>query len=170
MSEQNEIINRVAQSGIITLDLEVLIPGKELAQVDIKDQLFQGLLLREKDFRAWVKKHDWSQYEEKYVAIYCSSDAIVPTWAYMLIAVAIESFTSDFAFCKPEAFSAIISERKLALIKPEDYKDSRVVIKGCGEREIDNHAFVKLTGMLIPHVKSLMFGEPCSTVPVYKKR
>ena len=170
MGEPNEIVNRVAQSGIVTLNLEEMIPEQPVFYLDIKDQLFQELLLREKDFRAWVKEHDWGQYKNAYVAVFCSSDAIVPTWAYMLIAAAIQPYTDDLFYSTPANLPGLIAERKLSDIHPEKYVDVRVVIKGCGEREIDNQAYVKLTTMLLPVVKSLMYGEPCSTVPVYKKR
>lgn len=169
MSETT-IVNKVAQSGIVTLDLEQLIPEKEFASIDIKDQLFHGLILKEKDFRQWVKDNNWNVYAEKCVAIYCSTDAIVPTWAYMLLASALNDFTKDVFFCQPEQLSALYAERSLSILAPEDYTDKRVVIKGCGDREISNHAYTNLTSRLQPYVKTLMFGEPCSTVPVYKKR
>jgi hypothetical protein len=170
MTAPNEIVNKVDKSGIITLDLEQLIPNKEERNIDIKDQLFQGLLLREKDFRLWVKEHSWEQYSNCYVAVYCSSDAIVPTWAYMLIASALSPFTDQVYYTKPENLAGLIAERQLSHINPLDYTDKRVVIKGCGDREIDNQGYVKLTSMLVAVAKSVMFGEPCSTVPVYKKR
>ncbi len=170
MANPNEIVNRVEQSGIITLDLEQLIPDQKIMHLDIKDQLFQGLLLREKDFRAWVKSHDWAQYEAAYVAVFCSSDAIVPTWAYMLVATALTNYTDQVYYTHPEHLLGLIAERQLSGINPEDYTDKRVVIKGCGDREVDNQGYVKLTSMLVPFAKSVMFGEPCSTVPVYKKR
>ncbi len=170
MVNPNEIVNRVAQSGIITLDLEELIPHKEIKSIDIKGQLFRGLILKEKDFRAWVKSNDWSKFKDNFVAVYCSSDAVVPTWAYMLIAAALEDFTADVYFSEPKNVLGLAAERHLSLLNVEELTDKRVVIKGCGEREIDNHGYVKLTSMLTGKVKSLMFGEPCSTVPVYKNR
>ena len=170
MDKPTEIVNKVAQSGIITLDLETLIPERPVFGLDIKDQLFHGLLLKEKDFRAWVKTYDWAQYAKGNVAVYCSSDAIVPTWAYMLLATALEPHTSHVYFCSPSELNRMVAERELSSIQVADYADKRVVIKGCGNREIDNHAYVKLTSLLVPVVTSLMFGEPCSTVPVYKKR
>lgn len=167
---EKEIVNKVASSGIVTLDLEQLIPEKEIAVLDIKDQLFQGLMLREKDFRSFVKEHDWQQYEGKILAVYCSADAIVPTWAYMLVTKAVFQFTPDVYFTAPEDLPALIAERSLAGFSGKEYADARIVIKGCGDREISDHAYVILSAKLLPHVKSLMFGEPCSTVPVYKKR
>jgi hypothetical protein len=166
----SEIVNRVEASGIITLDLEELIPDNIQSHIDIKDQLFQGLILREKDFRAWVKEHDWSQYQNHDVAIYCSADAVVPTWAYMLIASAISPVTSSVYFTQPDNLSAMIAERAISQIDTIKYSDCRVVIKGCGNRDISNHAYVQLTSKLVPIAKSVMFGEPCSTVPVFKKR
>jgi hypothetical protein len=164
------IVNRVEASGIITLDLEELIPDRTRSYIDIKDQLFKGLILREKDFRSWVKQHDWSQYNNHDVAVYCSADAVVPTWAYMLIATAISPITSSIYFTQPDNLSAMVAERAVSQIDTQQYSDSRVVIKGCGNRDISNHAYVMLTSKLTSVAKSVMFGEPCSTVPVYKKR
>lgn len=167
---EKEIVNKVAKSGIVTLDLEQLIPDMETALLDIKDQLFQGLMLREKDFRAFVKEHDWQQYEGKRLAVYCSADAIVPTWAYMLVSKSVFEYTTEVYFSAPEALPALVAERALSNFQAEEYTDARIVIKGCGDRDISNHAFVILSTKLLPHVKTLMFGEPCSTVPVYKKK
>ena len=164
------IVNKVELSGIITLDLEDLIPHQDFADIDIKDQLFQGLMLREKDFRLWVKNHDWDAYSGKAISLYCSADAIVPTWAYMLVATALNGVSGDIYYTTPDQLGAMVAERALSQINPEDYIDKRVVIKGCGDREISNHAYVVLTSRLVPYAKSLMYGEPCSTVPVYKKR
>jgi len=166
----DQIINRVEQSGIITLDLETMIPDIEVDSIDIKDQLFHGLMLREKDFRAWIKENDWSIYNNKVIALYCSADAIVPTWAYMLVSTALKDHTNDIYFCTPKELNALIAERALGSLILKDYLDKRVVIKGCGEREISNHAYVMITSRLLPYAKTIMYGEPCSTVPVYKKR
>jgi len=166
----SEIVNRVQASGIITLDLEELIPEKPQSFIDIKDQLFQGLILKEKDFRAWVKEHDWVQYKNHDVAVHCSVDAVVPTWAYMLVATALSSSTSSVYFTSPENLNAMIAERAVSQLDVAQYADSRIVIKGCGDRDISNHAYVQLTSKLVPIAKSVMFGEPCSTVPVYKKK
>jgi len=166
----SEIVNRVEASGIITLDLEEWVPDNPKSYLDIKEQLFQELILREKDFRNWIKSNDWEQYTNHYVAIYCSVDAVIPTWAYMLIANALSPYTSSLFFCNPEGLNAMIAERFISKINTSNYADARVVIKGCGDREISNHAYVLLTSRLVPIAKSIMFGEPCSTVPVYKKR
>ncbi len=166
----SEILNKVAQSGIITLDLEDLVPERTESHIDIFSQLFQGLILREKDFRAWVKEHDWSLYTDHNVALFCSSDAVIPTWAYMLVSSALEPYTKQVYFTNPENLSTLVAERALAAINEEDYTDKRVVIKGCGKRAISNHAYVLLTNKLVRTAKTVMFGEPCSTVPVYKQR
>ncbi len=166
----SEIVNKVALSGIITIDLEDLIPDRKVSFIDIFEQLFQGLILREKDFRAWVKNYEWSTYAEHNVAVYCSSDAVIPTWAYMLIASALRQHTSHVFFAKPEALPALVAERALASLDTLEYTDKRVVVKGCGNREISNHAYVLLTNRLVSTAKTVMFGEPCSTVPVYKQR
>lgn len=166
----SEIVNKVAQSGIVTLDLEDLVPEREESVIDIFDQLFQGLILKEKDFRAWVKEHDWSAYADHNVAVYCSSDAVIPTWAYMLVASALSPFTEHVFFAEPSALPALLAERALSTIHAEDYTDKRVVIKGCGDRVISSHAYVLLTHKLVHTAKTVMYGEPCSTVPVYKQR
>ncbi|MFB1013955.1 MAG: DUF2480 family protein [Bacteroidia bacterium] len=166
----SEIINKVAQSGIITLDLEDLVPERTESHIDIFNQLFQGLILREKDFRAWVKEHDWSLYADHNVALFCSSDAVIPTWAYMLVSSALQPYTKNVFFTNPENLPTLVAERVLASINEEDYTDKRVVIKGCGKRAISNHAYVLLTNKLVRTAKTVMFGEPCSTVPVYKQR
>lgn len=166
----SEIVNKVAQSGIITLDLEDLVPERTESHIDIFNQLFQGLILREKDFRAWVKEHDWSLYADHNVALFCSSDAVIPTWAYMLVSSALQPYTKHVFFTNPKSLSSLVAERALLAISEEDYADKRVVIKGCGKRAISNHAYVLLTNKLVRTAKTVMFGEPCSTVPVYKKR
>lgn len=170
MEENLKIVNKVEKSGIITIDLENLIPDVELCAIDIKEQLFHELILKEKDFRAWIKEADWSTYSKKAVAIYCSNDAIVPTWAYMLIASALTPHTSLLFYCHPTSLPDLLAEHFIQQIDKSEYTDKRVVIKGCGDRTISNHAYVKLSSMLQDEVKSLMFGEPCSTVPVFKKR
>ena len=163
------IVNRVANSGIITLNLEqYLHPGKRVG-IDVKDTLFMGLILKEKDFREWIKNHDWEQYKDANVFIHCSADAIVPTWAYMLIAAKLTGIAHFFLFGNEESLHTALFMQALTAINPEEYNEKRVVIKGCGDLYVTPAAYVEITRLLQPHVKSLMFGEPCSTVPVYKK-
>ena len=137
---------------------------------DIKDNLFHGLMLKEQDFRAFVKDHDWQQYEGKNVAIYCSADAIVPTWAYMLLANRMAPYANEVVFGSLELLEAVLFTKALAKVDVNTYADQRVVIKGCGEVEIPIAAYVEITALLSPVVKSLMYGEPCSTVPIFKRK
>lgn len=167
--ETEEIVNRVATSGLVSLDLEELYHPGERILFDIKDQLFQGLILREKDFRAFLKSHDWAQYAGKNIAIICSEDAIVPTWAYMLLAVELEPFANTFVFGDLNVLEDKLFSNALRKIDPEGFSGKRVVVKGCSKLTVPVFAYVEVTRLLKPFVQSLMFGEPCSTVPVYKK-
>ena len=165
-----EFVNKVANSGIITLNLEDYFPQGERKLIDIKDVLFMGMVLREKDFREWVKTHDWSSYENCYVAIYCSADAIVPTWAYMLISSKLATIAKEVVFGDLTALEAVLWEKALQSINPKDYLEERVVIKGCGDLPVTAAAYSLITLKLTPVVKSIMYGEPCSTVPIYKAK
>ena len=167
--ETEEIVNRVATSGLVSLDLEELYHPGERILFDIKDQLFQGLILREKDFRAFLKSHDWAQYAGKNIAIICSEDAIVPTWAYMLLAVELEPFANTFVFGDLNVLEDKLFSDALRKIDPEGFSGKRVVVKGCSKVTVPVFAYVEVTRLLKPYVQSLMFGEPCSTVPLYKK-
>ena len=160
--------NKVANSGLITIDLEEFYQPGERVVFDIKDWLFQGLILREKDFRELVKNEDWSKYKNKYVAIICSADAIVPTWAYMLLTIHLEPHAQKVVFGNLETLETVLYTEKLSVLYVQQYKDARVVIKGCGKLPVPNNAYVALTHLLRPVVKSIMYGEPCSTVPLYK--
>ena len=165
-----EIVNRVAKSGLITLNLEEFYPEGERFLYDIKDNLWEGIALKEKDFRAFVKEHNWSHYKGKFVALYCSVDAIVPTWAYMLLATKLEPFAKWAAFGDLYTLETILFDESITQnIKAEDYEDARIVIKGCSDKMVPPSAYVKLTEMLRPYAKVIMYGEPCSTVPLYKK-
>lgn len=169
LQEQEPIINRVAQSTLVSIDLEEYYPEGQRVLVDIKEVLFQGLLLREKEFRQWVKEHDWSQYAAKHVAITCTADAIVPVWAYMLIASVLEPHTSSFVFGDLDALEDYLFREALAPLQGADYQDAKVVVKGCSHKPVPVSAYVEITRKLRPYVASLMYGEPCSTVPLYKK-
>jgi hypothetical protein len=164
-----EIINKVAQSSLVTLNLELLIHPGERIVYDITANLFQGLILREKDFRAFVKENDWSVYAGKNVAIICSADAIVPTWAYMLLATKLEQHAHRYVFGNFEALEQVLFQEAIAKIDPEDYREAKVVVKGCGSIPVPTFAYVEIMHKLLPVVSSIMYGEPCSTVPLYKK-
>lgn len=165
---EDEIVNKVANSGLITIDLETFYPKGERVLFDIKPFLFHELILKEKDFREHIKQHDWTQYKDAYVALVCTADAIVPTWAYMLLALALKPYAAKVVFGNLETLEAVLFDEALSRLAYEDYKDKRVVIKGCGDLGVTAHAYVALTEGLKPFVKSLMYGEPCSTVPLYK--
>lgn len=164
-----DIVNKVANSGLVTIDPGELYPPGERVLLDIKDQLFQGLILREKDFREFIKTHDWQQYKDKYVALTCSADAIIPDWAWMLLASALEPFAKKIVFGSTEVLETVLFEEVLSKFDIEPYRDARVVIKGCGDKPVPKTAYIELTRKLRPVVKSIMYGEPCSTVPVYKQ-
>ena len=166
---ENEIINKVANSGLITIDLEELYPQGERVLFDIKEVLFQGLILREKDFREFVKNKNWSEYKDKYLAIICSADAIVPTWAYMLLATHLQPFAKKIVFGNLETLETILYTELLSKTDLSQYKDARIIIKGCGKLPVPKAAYVEITRLLLPLAKSIMYGEPCSTVPIYKK-
>lgn len=163
-----EIINRVANSALITLNLEDYYHQGERVVYDIKDNLFMEMILKEKDFRAFVKEHDWTQYQDKNVAIVCSADAIVPTWAYMILASRMQPYAHLVVFGNLDSLEQALFQQTLSKINIEEYKGSKVVVKGCGQIPIPTFAYVEISRLLTPVVASLMFGEPCSTVPVYK--
>lgn len=165
----NEIVNKVAESGIITLDLAEFYPKQEVKTFDLKDYLFMGLILKEKDYRAALQTTDWTVYENKNVCVVCSADAIIPMWAYMLAASYLQPFAANVVFGNEHKLVEDLINNEIATINVENYIDKRVVIKGCGEQEIPASAYVAITSKLKPVVKSLMYGEPCSTVPIYKK-
>lgn len=162
-------VNKVAESGIITLDLETFYPKEETAVFDMKDHLFMGLILKEKDFRETMKNIDTEFYKGKFVALTCSADAVIPVWAYMLVVSYLQPVAREIIFGDAEFLHKTIFLKNISNIHIADYEDKRVVIKGCGELPITEAAYVAITALLRPVAKSIMYGEPCSTVPVYKK-
>jgi hypothetical protein len=170
METEKEIINRVASSPLVTFDLEQYYPAGERIVIDIKDLLFQGLILREKDFREYLKSHDWSVYKNKFVAITCSTDAIIPTWAYMLLTSALQPFARTVVFGTLEDLENRIFLELLSKIDWSQFKGAKVVIKGCSKVNVPAAVYVEATRLMRPFAASIMFGEPCSTVPVYKSR
>ena len=164
----NEIINKVANSGLITIDLEEFYPKGERIVFDLKPLLFQELILKEKDFREFIKNHDWKQYASKFIAITCTADAIVPTWAFMLVSIALAPYAKKIVYGDVTTLEAILFSETLQKINYADYQDKRVVVKGCGNLPVSINAYVELVKELKPFVKSIMYGEPCSTVPLYK--
>jgi Protein of unknown function (DUF2480) len=164
-----ELINRVANSGLLTLDLEDFYPEGEVVSFDLKDYLFMGLILKEKDFREALKNHDWTQYEGKNLAVFCSADAIIPMWAYMLVAASAAPFARDIVQATPEQFIDMAFQKAIAQIDLSTYTNQRIVVKGCSDKPVPPSAYLEVTRRLQPVALSVMFGEPCSTVPVYKR-
>ena len=166
----SEIINRVASSPIITINLEEIYPKEERVMFDLKPFLFQELILREKDFRAALKEIDWTQYEHKWVAITCTADAIVPNWAFMLVGTYLHSYARGFAIGDLKELEVMISEDCLKKLDLESFVDRPVVVKGCSDFPIPLFAYGKIISLVQSRAKSIMYGEPCSTVPLYKKQ
>lgn len=164
------INNKVSDSGLITIDLATFIPSNEIILFDIKPFLFMELILKEKDFRAALLQTDWNVYADKIVGIYCSTDAIIPMWANMLIVSYLQPMAKLVYFGDENKVREQLILEKIKEVNPSDYSDQRVVIKGCGETKIEESAYVAITQKLRPVVKSIMFGEPCSTVPVFKRK
>jgi hypothetical protein len=170
MIMEEAITNKVSESALITLNLEEFYPKEEIALFDIKDFLFMGLILKEKDFRESLKNIDWDIYNNKAVAVTCSADAVIPMWAYMLIAASLQPIAKEIIFGTREELIKQLLLKNIAQLQTEEYKDKRVVIKGCGDLPVGEAAYLQATALLRPVVKSIMYGEPCSTVPIFKKK
>ncbi|MEO5782930.1 MAG: DUF2480 family protein [Ginsengibacter sp.] len=166
---EDVFVNKVAESGLITLDLEEYYPKEETAIFDLKNYLFMELILKEKDYREALKNIDWSFYKDKNVAITCSADAVIPMWAYMLAATYLQPVAKEVIFGNEDFLHRTLFLKNLSKINTEEFAEKRVVIKGCGDKNISETAYVEITKLLTPVVKSIMYGEPCSTVPIYKK-
>jgi len=164
------ITNKVAESGIISIDLEEYYPKETIKIFDLKDHLFMGLILKEKDFRAALLSINWEDYKDAHVAITCSADAIVPMWANMLVASSLQPIAKSVSFANEPQLKEQLLLNNLSKIDGAEYEDKRVVVKGCGEIHIPESAYVSITNTLRPYAKSIMYGEPCSTVPIYKKK
>jgi len=165
---EQEIINKVTQSALLTLDLGQFFPKEKIHLFDLKPFLFMELILKEKDFRAALLATDWTKYKDEIVGIYCSADAVIPVWAYMLVTALLQPYAREVIMGDEATVIRQLITSRIQEINPEEYKDKRVVIKGCGEKPIGDFAYLEITKLLRPVVKSIMYGEPCSTVPVYK--
>lgn len=166
---EKEIVNRVTASTLLSVDLEEFYTPGERVLFDIRNLLFEGIILREKDFREFIKHHEWSQYTGKLVAITCSVDAIIPTWAYMLLSIALQPFAGKIFFGTLQELESRLFHDALSAVDWEKYRGAKVVIKGCSKIEVPTSAYVAVSSYLQPLVASMMYGEPCSTVPLYKK-
>lgn len=164
------LVNKIAASGLITLRPEEWVPAVPPVPFDLKEFLFMGQIVKEKDFREAMKQHDWTQYKDKVLAVFCSTDAIIPNWAYMLVTSLATPYTKEVFSGTPEAWIQRQLMRYIDYMNIEPYTDQRVIIKGCSDRVVlGPDIYMAITSRLQPIVKSLMFGEPCSTVPVYKR-
>ena len=163
------IVNRVAESVLSTIDLEEFYPSADIKLFDLKDYLFMELILKEKDFREALRNTDWQSYSGKIVAVTCSADAIIPMWAYMLVAAYLQPVAADVIYGNEKSAVEELLLRNIKKIDAEEYAGKRVVIKGCGEKQVSEKAYLEITLILRPVVKSIMYGEPCSTVPVFKQ-
>ena len=165
-----EIVNKVANSGLITIDLKDWSPSGKRASLDLAPLLFQGLVLREKEFRDFVKEHDWAQYQDAYVNVYCSAEAIIPQWAFMLISAKLVGSAKEVVYGTNDELEAELILKAIEEKEVKDFIDERVIIKGCSGKVVGEKAYLAIAQKLTPHVKSLMFGEACSSVPIYKKK
>ena len=164
------LVNRVAQSSLKTINLEDYFPQGDIKSFDLKDYLYMELILKEKDFRTALSEHDWSQYEGKNLAVFCSTDAIIPVWAWMLVVIKAEPYCNQVYMGDVDAFIRQSYVNELSKIELEIYADQRIVIKGCSDKPVPPSAYLELTKLLRPFAKTIMYGEPCSTVPIYKKK
>ena len=164
----NEIVNKVANSQLRTINLEEFYPQGTRMVIDIKNWLFQELILKESEFREHLKNHNWAQYKNHYVALTCSSDAIIPSWAFMLITTYVSPFAKKIVVGNLTALETSIFYEIIANLSIEDYKNRPVIIKGCANKPIPETAYIQLIEKLQPIAKSIMFGEACSTVPLFK--
>ncbi len=162
-------VNKVAESGLITLDLEKYYPKGDTAVFDLKEHLFMGMILKEKDFREALKNLDWSVYTNKNVALTCSVDAVIPVWAWMLVATYLQPIAKEIVMGDEKELHKNLFLKNLSAINVNEFTDKKVVIKGCGETPIGDYVYMEITKLLRPVAKSIMYGEPCSTVPVFKK-
>ena len=164
------IINRVANSGLVTIDLEDYLPKGEIAVFDLKDHLFRGLILKEKDFREALQGLDWEIFRNKNVVITCSADAIIPMWAYMLVTSYVQPVAKDVYCGTAEEMKKHLFLKNLGTIKTDEFAGQRLIIKGCGDQPVDSAAYAEITKLLRPVAKSIMYGEACSNVSIYKKK
>lgn len=166
----SEIVNKVKQSKLETIDLEKIVAGVQITELDLKDFLFHELILKEADFREKLEVHDWNQYQEGYLTVFCSTDAILPKWAFMLVVQHAEAFAEEVFFGTKKDALIEIFRRKLDAVKWEEYEGSYVLLKGCSKMDVPPDVYMYATKKLLPHVGKLMYGEACSHVPVYRKQ
>lgn len=165
-----ELVNKVAESGIITINPESFLPKKNIKAFDLKDFLFMGLILKEKDYRDALKQYDWSVYNDSIAAVHCSADAIIPVWAYMLCTTYLNSHATQVCYGTADAVKEQLTLQAIETSDFNEHLDKRIVVKGCGDVAVPDSAYLAITQKLMPIAKSIMYGEPCSTVPLYKRK
>ncbi len=166
----SEIVNRVAQSKLITFDLEDLYPEGKRVELDIKDWLYEEIILREKEFRAFLEEHDWQDYQDSYVALGCSSDAIVPGWAYMLVTSKLSPFAKKVVVGTLEDMETALYQSALENLDVSAFDGKPVIIKGCSNKPVPQNAYILATTKIQAVAKSVMYGEACSSVPLFKRK
>jgi hypothetical protein len=164
------IENKIANSGLVTLDLGDFYQNSKRVSLDIKPWLFQEMIIREKDFKEHLNQHNWTQYKDQLVCFYSSVDAIIPNWAWLMIANKLEGNCLRYYNGTPQQLNEILFSEAITAFDTTELIDKRVLIKGCGDKEIPPSAFSVMASKLLPVVKSLMFGEACSNVPIYKQK
>ena len=164
------IINKVANSGLVTIDLEDFLPKEKVEAFDLKEHLFKGLILKEKDFREALKNFDWEIYRNRYVAITCTADAIIPLWAYMLVTAYVQPIAKDVYAGTVEEMKKYVCLKNMSTIKFEEFAGQRIIVKGCGDQQVDSTIYAEIKKQLRPLAKSIMYGEACSNVPIFKAR
>ncbi len=170
MDSENAIVNRVEASGLITLDLETFYHPGDRVLFDIKNYLYKELMLKEKDFRAFIAENNWAEFRGKNIAFCCSTDAIVPTWAYMLLGIAVEPYANRYVFGDINLLNQTLFYDALQQINAAEFEGKRVIVKGCSNVNIPVQAYLEITHKLLPYAKSIMYGEACSNVPLFKKK
>lgn len=166
---QKPLVNRVASSSLVTINLEQYYPTQKMMSFDLKDYLFKGLILKENDFRESLASHAWDQYQDSVLCVHCSADAIIPVWAQMLVASYAQPIAADVYAGTPDSYIVDHYNRVLSSFDASAYQDKKVVIKGCSNKPVPGSAYLTLTKILRPYVSRMMYGEPCSTVPIFKK-
>jgi len=169
MATEEKLINRIANSGLITINLEDFYPNSEISVLDIKPFLFKELILKEKDFRNSLKEIDWASYKGQILCVHCSTDAIIPVWAYMLISTMAAPHSQKVYLGTKDDFLRDYYDQELRAKEYSIYKQQRIVIKGCSDKPVPASAYATLSELLQPHAQSIMYGEPCSTVPIFKR-
>lgn len=166
----DEIINKVAKSPLVTIDLEDFYPEGKRMVFDLKDFLYEELILKEKDFREQLKNHDWAVYQDAYVAMDCSTDAILPSWAFLLAAIYLQPYARKIVKGNLTDLETAVYQEIISNLDVSVYANKKIIVKGCSKKPVPDAAYIQLIEKIQPHVQSLMYGEACSTVPLLKKK